>query len=202
MGRVLAGLTRAGHRAARRLVSSESRRMDAATKNAVQKPGELVTVVNERNEECGSPATRAEGRAKNLIHRCSYVVIRNGAGDFFVQKRVAFKETYPSMYDPAPGGVVGLESYEENAKREIEEEMGVPSSVALRRHFDFFHEDNVSRVFGRVFLARFDGPFELQESEVESASFMRAEEVEALIADGKVCPDSAAAFARFRAIGG
>jgi len=60
----------------------------------------------------------------------------------------------------------------------------------------------VSRVFGRVFSARFDGPFELQESEVESASFMSAEEVEALIADGKVCPDSAAAFARFRAIGG
>lgn len=26
----------------------------------------------------------------------------------YVQKRVAFKETFPSFYDPAPGGVVGM----------------------------------------------------------------------------------------------
>lgn len=28
-------------------------------------------------------------------------------GELYVQKRVAFKETYASHYDPAPGGVVG-----------------------------------------------------------------------------------------------
>ena len=29
-------------------------------------------------------------------------------GYLYVQKRVAFKETFPSHYDPAPGGVVGV----------------------------------------------------------------------------------------------
>ena len=31
----------------------------------------------------------------------------NPQGELYVQKRVAFKETYPSHFDPAPGGVVG-----------------------------------------------------------------------------------------------
>ncbi|QDZ19682.1 NUDIX hydrolase [Chloropicon primus] len=164
--------------------------------NAVQNPRELVTIVNEKNEVTGDPVTRAEMRASNLIHRCSYVIINNREGQVFVQKRVAFKETYPSFYDPAPGGVVGLESYEENAKREIEEEMGI-SGVELKHIFDFFYEDGISRVWGRLFSTTYEGPFELQESEVESARFMAVEEVRALIRERKVCPDSAVAFEKY-----
>ena len=44
--------------------------------NAVQKPEELVQIVDEHNSEAGK-ATRAEMRAGNLIHRCSYAIIEN-----------------------------------------------------------------------------------------------------------------------------
>lgn len=44
--------------------------------NAVQKPKELVQIVDEHNNEVGK-ATRAEMRAGNLIHRCSYAIIEN-----------------------------------------------------------------------------------------------------------------------------
>jgi isopentenyldiphosphate isomerase len=41
-------------------------------------------------------------RARNLPHRASFVFLHNAAGALFVQQRVAWKETYPSHYDPAP----------------------------------------------------------------------------------------------------
>lgn len=44
--------------------------------NAVQKPEELVQIVDEYNSEAGK-ATRAEMRAGNLIHRCSYAILEN-----------------------------------------------------------------------------------------------------------------------------
>jgi isopentenyl-diphosphate delta-isomerase len=166
--------------------------------NAVQNPKELVWVVDESNTVLGS-ATRSEMREKNLIHRCSYVMILNDnkGKELFVQKRVDFKETYPSLYDPAPGGVVGCdESYEENALREIEEEMGI-SGVELKRHFDFLFEDEFSRVWGRLFSCTYRGPFTLQEEEVESAQFLKVETVKQLIKDNKVCPDSALALTKF-----
>ena len=44
--------------------------------NAVQKPEELVQIVDEQNKPSGA-ATRAEMRSRNLIHRCSFTVVQN-----------------------------------------------------------------------------------------------------------------------------
>ena len=39
-----------------------------------------------------------------LTTRCSYVVLSQASsGKYFVQKRSALKDSYPSMLDPAPG---------------------------------------------------------------------------------------------------
>ena len=44
--------------------------------NVVQKPEELVQIVDEQNKPIGA-ATRAEMRSRNLIHRCSFSVVQN-----------------------------------------------------------------------------------------------------------------------------
>ena len=46
------------------------------TLNQVQRPDERVQIVDESNKSIGS-ATRAEMRAKNLIHRCSFTMVFN-----------------------------------------------------------------------------------------------------------------------------
>lgn len=63
------------------------------------------------------------------------------------------------------------ESYEQNAEREIEEEMGV-RQVKLNPCFDFYHEDEISRLWGRLFTCTYDGEFQLDPEEVESGKFM------------------------------
>jgi hypothetical protein len=42
-----------------------------------------------------------------------------------------------------------------------------------------------------VFVARHDGPFTFADGEVIQARFMSIEEVDALLRDERVCPDSA-----------
>lgn len=72
-----------------------------ATPAPVQQPLERVVIVDADNRVVGA-TTRAEMRARNLIHRASFTFVHNSAGQLFVQRRVAWKETYPSHYDPAP----------------------------------------------------------------------------------------------------
>ena len=162
-------------------------------------------------------------RSRNLPHRASFVFLHNSAGKLFVQQRVSWKETYPSHHDPAPvrsrdavpckaspthacstapvallqGGVVDAsESYEDNAAREVEEEMGVVGAP-LTPLFDFFFEDAVTRVWGRAFRAVYDGPLRLQASEVAGGEWMTMDAAAALVQAGPVCPDSAAAFREY-----
>lgn len=45
-------------------------------KNTVQMPQELVQIVDEDNNATGK-ATRAQMRAENLIHRCSFTIVQN-----------------------------------------------------------------------------------------------------------------------------
>ena len=92
--------------------------------------------------------TRAVVRAQNLPHRSSFCLVVDGAEQrVLVQKRVAWKETYPSHYDPCPGGVMGPEeTFEENAERELAEEMGIVVGSPLvprqpEAQFDFWFED-------------------------------------------------------------
>ena len=68
---------------------------------AVQQPLERVVIVDADNRVVGA-TTRAEMRVRNLIHRASFTFVHNSRGQLFVQRRVAWKETYPSHFDPAP----------------------------------------------------------------------------------------------------
>ena len=49
--------------------------------------------------------------------------------------------------------------------------MGV-SGVTLKPCFDFFHADEVTRLWGRLFTCTYTGEFKLDPEEVESGKFM------------------------------
>jgi isopentenyldiphosphate isomerase len=132
--------------------------------------GEIVQIVDEDDREIGAMARRLM-REQRLIHRASYILVFNRAGELFVQKRTQSKDIYPGYWDVAAGGVVlAGESYEESARRELSEELGV--SAKLQFLFDQYYEDGGNRVWGRIFSCRHEGPFSLQPEEVEYGRFM------------------------------
>jgi hypothetical protein len=92
---------------------------------------ELVDVVDE-DDRVIDTVTRREIRARNLLHRCTYVLLRNAAGQILVHRRTDTKDVHPGAYDVFAGGVCAAgESYDDCARREAAEELGV-DGAALR----------------------------------------------------------------------
>ena len=135
-------------------------------------PGEeIVQIVDEQNRELGELPRRLM-REQHLIHRASYILIFNAAGELFTQKRTMTKDVYPGCWDVAAGGVVQAgETYEQSAERELVEELGV-GPTRLDFLFDQYYEDQENRVWGRVFTCVHEGPFTLQPEEVVCGRFM------------------------------
>ena len=63
-------------------VYGSRRSVHMPTANAVQRPEELVQIVDEHNKAVGK-ATRAEMRAGNLIHRCSFAIVESTQVSYF-----------------------------------------------------------------------------------------------------------------------
>jgi isopentenyldiphosphate isomerase len=137
---------------------------------------ELVIVVNRANRVVGA-RPRCEMRAKRLPHRATYVLVFNSAGELYVQKRTLTKDIYPGFCDPATGGVVlAGENYEQAARRELAEELGI-RDISLERHQDFYFEDPLCCVWGRIFSGIYDRPMIFQTEEVQSGEFLPVDEV-------------------------
>jgi isopentenyldiphosphate isomerase len=148
---------------------------------------EIVAIVDEANRVTGQ-ASRAAMRAGKLIHRACYILVFNGRGELFVQKRTLSKDIYPGFYDVAAGGVVlAGESYEESAGRELHEELGILAPLTFC--CDHFHDSVDNRVWGRVFTCRHDGPMRLQAEEVADGFFLALSEVLALSERTPFTPD-------------
>jgi 8-oxo-dGTP pyrophosphatase MutT (NUDIX family) len=137
---------------------------------------EIVVIVDQDNHIV-SAVPRREMRAKQLVHRSTYILVFNSRGELYVQKRTLTKDVFPGYYDVAAGGVVlAGETYEQGGERELEEEMGI-RGVPLNRLFDFYFENEHTRVWGCAFSCVYDGVVVLQEEEVESGAFVSVEDI-------------------------
>jgi 16S rRNA (adenine1518-N6/adenine1519-N6)-dimethyltransferase len=94
---------------------------------------ERLPVVGE-NDEVQGYATRSEVHGNNLRHRAVYILIFNQFGDVYLQQRSRWKDRHPLKWDSsAAGHVTAGENYDETARRELKEELGV--DVLLERIF-------------------------------------------------------------------
>jgi isopentenyldiphosphate isomerase len=157
---------------------------------------ELVDVVD-ADDRVVSRATRAEVRAKRLRHRATYILLFNSDGQLFVHQRSATKDVYPSYYDVAVGGVVAAgESYDEGARRELAEEVGVFGAVP-RPILRFQYEDADNQVNGRVYSCSYDGSLTLQAEEIVAGEWLDLDVVFERTRHAQFCPDGVEALARY-----
>jgi 8-oxo-dGTP pyrophosphatase MutT (NUDIX family) len=164
-------------------------------------PGdELVDVVDEANRVV-DVVPRRTMRELRLLHRCTYVLVLNAAGEVYVHRRTGSKDVYPGLLDVAAGGVNAAgEPYDECARREAEEELG----VSARPTFRFLHryEGPGGGVWGAAYDVRWDGPVRWQPEEVVWGAFVPAADVEDMAAREPFCPDGLEVFRRWRRWGG
>src|SRR5262245_21080952 len=158
---------------------------------------ELVDVVDE-DDRVVATVTRREVRRGQLLHRCTYVLLKNAAGDILVHRRTDTKDVFPGAYDVFSGGVCAAgESYDECARREIAEEVGV-EGAELRFLFKHRYRGAHGQAWGAVYETRWDGAVEPQASEVAWLAWVAPDQLDRMLADLPFCPDSREVFERLR----
>lgn len=132
---------------------------------------EWFDVVNERDEVVGQ-APRQEVHARGLRHRAVHVLVFNGRGQLFLQKRSRWKDREPGLWDSSASGHVDAgEAYDTAAVRELREELGVELAVPPRRWFKLEACPETDQEFVWVYCLEHGGPFAWPAEEIEDGAW-------------------------------
>jgi 16S rRNA (adenine1518-N6/adenine1519-N6)-dimethyltransferase len=126
--------------------------------------------VVDKNDRILRDASRSEVHANNLRHRAVHILIFNPAGELYLQQRSRWKDRHPLKWDSsAAGHVSGGENYDETARRELEEELGI--SVPLKKISKLPASERTDREFIWLYRGESDGDFSLNRTEIETGAF-------------------------------
>jgi isopentenyldiphosphate isomerase len=144
---------------------------------------EIFDVVNERDEVIGR-APRSEVHARGLLHRAVHVLIFNGRGEVFLQKRSMLKDREPGVWDSSCAGHVDSgEDYDTTVLRELREELGWQPAAAPNRVLYIEACEATDNEFVRVYRCTGEGPFILHPQEVECGGWFSPEHVDRWIVE-------------------
>ncbi len=171
--------------------------MGVLGRGSLSDPGdELVDVVDEENRVIDAVPRRVM-RDRRMLHRCTYVLVRDSPGRLYVHRRTQTKDVYPGFLDVTAGGVNAAgESYDDGARREVGEELGVVAEPVFR--FLHRYDGPSGHVWGAAYDVVWDGAIRWQPEEVVWGEFVALGEVDAMIARERFCPDGLEVFERWR----
>lgn len=146
---------------------------------------EMLSIVNDNDEVIGE-ATRPDIYANKYRHRIAHVLVFNDQKQMLLQKRSANLSYCPDHWSTAVGGHVAHgETYEDAAKRECTEEIGVTLPLTFFAKDDYESTDAHHAKFLCTFTASFNGPFNPDPNEVSAVGFFSIEEIKAKVAQGE-----------------
>lgn len=136
-----------------------------------QRDDELFDVVDAEDVVLHQ-ATRAEVHRHSLRHRAVHVLVFNGAGQVFLQKRSRWKDSAPGCWDSSCSGHLDAgEAYDAAAQRELGEEIGVSVEAPPPRWFRLLACAETGGEFIWVYRLRHEGPFRLHPAEIETGAW-------------------------------
>jgi isopentenyl-diphosphate delta-isomerase type 1 len=129
---------------------------------------EIYNVVDENDKVIGS-APREEIHRLGLKHRAVHILVFNSKGEVFLQKRSMKKDRCPGLWDSSASGHVDREeTYDDTAKRELHEELGILCKDSPTRLFKLPASEETDNEHVYVYCARHEGPFNLNKDEIET----------------------------------
>lgn len=161
-------------------------------------PEEQFELVNAEGTVVGLAPRRWCHGNPALRHRAVHVLVFDGTGRLFLQKRSARKDTAPGLWDTSVGGHMQPgEQPEEAARREFQEELGVtpgPLTPAYRYEWSTSHETELIIAFA----CRNEGQFFLQVEEIDEGRFWTADEISSHLGRGLFTPQFEQEYPRMR----
>ncbi len=115
-------------------------------------------------------ASRFEVHANNLRHRAVHILIFNTAGEVYLQQRSRWKDRHPLKWDSsAAGHVIAGEGYDETARRELQEELGI--CLTLRRIAKLPASERTDHEFVSLYRGEVAGNLSPNQTEIETGAF-------------------------------
>lgn len=143
---------------------------------------EFFDVVDGQDRVTGR-ARRREVHAAGLRHRAVHVLLRNRAGEFFLQRRSELKDSAPGCWDSSCSGHVDSgENYRPAAARECGEELGLAKPPEFWPVVKLPAGPETGQEFVWVYEGRAEGPFTLHPEEIQDGRWWRPEDLEREIA--------------------
>ena len=137
-----------------------------------------IQIVNEQDAVIGHK--NREERSYNDISRITHVWIFNKNKDFLIAKRQSTKTASPNKWGPGVSGTLEEgETYESNAIKETEEEIGL-KNVPLTPLKKIYYENENGKRFCYIFKTEVDIPeseFILQKEEVSEVRWINLDEL-------------------------
>jgi isopentenyldiphosphate isomerase len=161
-------------------------------KDVADKDDELLDLVDEKNRVIGRVLRGKVHGNPSLHHRSVHVFVRNAAGDLFLQKRSWDKQIQPGKWDTSVGGHVEAgQSYEDAARKEAAEELGITPEDAspMRFSHEYVWKSDVETEHVRTFLLDYEGPFRLQPEEISDGRFWSIGELKSAARSGVLTPN-------------
>jgi 16S rRNA (adenine1518-N6/adenine1519-N6)-dimethyltransferase len=125
----------------------------------------------DKNDRILRYASRSEVHGNNLRHRAVHILIFNQAGDVYLQQRSRWKDRHSLRWDSsAAGHVAGGESYDDTARRELKEELGV--IVPLQKIAKLPASQKTDQEFVWLYRGVTSGDVVPDKSEIEKGAFM------------------------------
>jgi 16S rRNA (adenine1518-N6/adenine1519-N6)-dimethyltransferase len=126
--------------------------------------------VVDKNDRILRDASRFEVHGNNLRHRAVHILIFNPAGEVYLQQRSRWKDRHPLRWDSsAAGHVVAAESYDETARRELKEELGI--SVPLKKISKLPASERTDQEFVWLYRGDLAGDLSPNRTEIETGAF-------------------------------
>jgi isopentenyl-diphosphate delta-isomerase len=131
---------------------------------------EVFDIVDEQDHVVGTALRRQVHTNKSLIHRSIAIAVFNKKGEILMQQRSETKDTNPLQWTVSCSGHVGTgDTYEDAARRELEEELGiiVPLTQVKKYLVGYTAETEMTMLY----KAFYDGPFSFNVVEIKQIQF-------------------------------
>lgn len=150
---------------------------------------ELVDIVDDADRVIAT-VTRAEMRARRLQHRSVGVAVMSTDGRLLIHRRSDDKDIWPGWWDIAAGGVVASgETYDDAARRELSEELGIMDGDLQYVGQARFADEQLAALF-HLYRVVHDGPFSFDDGEIVEIRWVTLADLDAMRTTHRFVPDS------------
>jgi isopentenyl-diphosphate Delta-isomerase len=130
---------------------------------------------------------RSRAHQDQILHRSGMIFLVRSDGKILLQHRSPDKAIFPDCWDSSSSFHVTFgESYEQAARRELNEETGVSAQLSYLGKFSY-HVPPENEIVA-VFLCKSDDPIRIDPAESAGESFHTEKEVNVIAASEKAAP--------------